>query len=84
MPTRISFAFSLQLFAKSLPAFLPFSINTQVQSQRNHGKLIGATDRKLFVDFPALLFADNNDAIGDQSRQQLFDRQEQRASLAGP
>src|SRR6266436_6516829 len=62
----------LQLIAKGIAALLPLSINLCVESEWNYRKLTGTTNRKLLVDFPALLFANNNNAIGAESRQDLF------------
>ena len=55
---------------------------TEIQSKGNHFDLSTAPDAKLLTDLNALLFADHDQAIGNESRQESFDREKQSRSTA--
>ena len=48
---------------------------TEIESQRNHFDLPRSSDAKLLADLNALLFTDNNQPIGNELRQESFDRE---------
>src|SRR6185295_4778815 len=66
---------NFQFVTKSVPAFLPLSINSEIQSQWNNRKLRRTADLELFTNFATLLFADDNNSIRTQPGKNLFDRQ---------
>src|ERR1041384_309021 len=55
---------------------------SEIESERNHFELIAASDTKLLTNLDALLFANHDQSIGDQPRQQSFNREEQSRSTA--
>src|SRR5437016_8603240 len=66
-----------QFLSTQYTSFFPVRVDIEIDAQRNHRKLIGATNANLLVDFVTLLTGNDDDAIRGRTRQQLFDHQKQ-------